>query len=213
MSDEYAGVARLYASFLDPVLSRTRRTAREALDRVEAASVVDICCGTGALCRDLAAEGYEVTGVDYSDAMLGEAARRAKRSRDIRYFRADARQLPFEDGAYDAGVLSLCLHENAPEDRSALLAEAARVAKTLVVVDYSHTRGALGVLAHVPERMAGSRHYAAFRHFIAHGALEELLRTAGFAVLHKEVCLLGAGLCALVLPERRRKGARTADRG
>lgn len=211
MSDEYAGVARLYASFLDPVLRRTRRTVCETLDRVEANSVVDICCGTGAMCRDLAAEGYEVTGVDYSDAMLAEAARRKKRLRGIRYFRADAKQLPFEDGVYDVGVLSLCLHENAPEDRPLLLAEAARVARSLVIVDYSHSRGVLGVLAHIPERMAGSRHYAAFRHFIAHGALEGLLHSTGLAVVHRDACLLGAGLCALVLPDRRRTSTQSAD--
>ncbi|MFW5734660.1 MAG: class I SAM-dependent methyltransferase, partial [Oceanidesulfovibrio sp.] len=203
MKDEYARFARLYAALLDPILSRTRRSVRNMAGKVGASRILDICCGTGALCRELAEDGLAVTGADLSSAMLAEARRRTKDSPAVGYLPADARALPFESGAFDVCVLSLCLHENEPKDRPRILAEASRVGRRLVVVDYSGAPGAPGVAAHVPERIAGRRHYAAFRHFMGQGGLEGLLYAEGYAVMDRTRVLLGAGICVLAMPGRR----------
>ncbi|TVM19875.1 methyltransferase type 11 [Oceanidesulfovibrio indonesiensis] len=195
MQDEYADFARLYAAFLDPLLHRTRQYARGMVRDLGVSNILDICCGTGALCRDLAADGLDVTGVDLSSAMLAEAKRRTRSSASVRYLTTDARSLPFEDKAFGVCVLSLCLHENEPADRSRILSEASRVAHALVLVDYAADMGLLGALAHVPERLAGRRHYAAFRNFTAHGGLEGLLAAEGYAVLARRRVLFGAGVC------------------
>jgi SAM-dependent methyltransferase len=67
---------------------------------------LDLGTGTGSVAR-LVAERFpeaEVTGADLSERMIDEA--RAKTDGDrVRYVVADARRLPFEDGAFDLVTL------------------------------------------------------------------------------------------------------------
>lgn len=55
--------------------------------------ILDLCCGTGQIARGLTDRGYQVTGIDGSEAMLGFARRNAPRAT---FLQADARtfQLP-----------------------------------------------------------------------------------------------------------------------
>jgi ubiquinone/menaquinone biosynthesis methyltransferase len=71
---------------------------------------LDLCCGTGDLAFGLAAHGAEVTGVDFSEPMLGIARRRAEAQRRKggpsdaslpRFEQGDALALPFADGSFD----------------------------------------------------------------------------------------------------------------
>jgi predicted TPR repeat methyltransferase len=48
----------------------------DGLWRGEVRRVLDVCCGTGLLAAELVARGYEVVGVDGSEAMLAQARRR-----------------------------------------------------------------------------------------------------------------------------------------
>ncbi len=54
----------------------------------EGARILDVCCGTGHLDRELARRGYAVTGIDGSEEMLGYARRRVPEGA---FFAADAR--------------------------------------------------------------------------------------------------------------------------
>jgi len=78
---------------------RWRRRAVRALDAGPGATVIDLACGTGDLCRDLAAAGYRPVGVDLSLGMLRHA------HTDAPLVQADALRLPVPDGAVD-GVVS-----------------------------------------------------------------------------------------------------------
>ncbi len=61
---------------------------------------LDVCCGTGDVAFSLAAAGVEVTGLDFSEAMLGVARRRGDGS-GVRFVQGDALSMPFESGAFD----------------------------------------------------------------------------------------------------------------
>jgi len=61
--------------------------------------VLDLACGTGDLCDELDAVGYQPLGVDYSAGMLAAAHTRAP------LVRGDAAQLPMRAGSLD-GVIS-----------------------------------------------------------------------------------------------------------
>lgn len=61
---------------------------------------LDVCCGTGDVAFSLAAAGVEVTGLDFSEAMLGVARRRGDGS-GVRFMQGDALSMPFESGAFD----------------------------------------------------------------------------------------------------------------
>ena len=61
-------------------------------ERVSAA--IDLCCGTGAAARLLRTQADRVVGVDVSQGMLDEAARRGG---EVEWVRADALDLPYRD--------------------------------------------------------------------------------------------------------------------
>jgi SAM-dependent methyltransferase len=89
-----------------------RDSAPEALGAVKLAeiepggTVLDVPCGFGRHSLPLADAGYFVTGVDRSEVQLEEAGRLAGARDNPRWLRADMRELPFEDGSFDA-VLNL----------------------------------------------------------------------------------------------------------
>jgi ubiquinone/menaquinone biosynthesis C-methylase UbiE len=81
--------------------------AAAAFAGVEApAEILDAPTGFGRHSVPLAEAGYRVTGVDRSAVQLEEAHRRAGDSEWPKLVHADFRELPFEDGSFDA-VLNL----------------------------------------------------------------------------------------------------------
>jgi demethylmenaquinone methyltransferase/2-methoxy-6-polyprenyl-1,4-benzoquinol methylase len=77
---------------------RWREQAARAVVR-PGARVLDVCCGTGDLALADARAGGRVTAVDFAPRMLERA--RAK-SDEIEWVLADALDLPFADGSFDA---------------------------------------------------------------------------------------------------------------
>ncbi len=82
------------------------------------AAVLDVCCGTGDLTlelfRLLKGRG-RVTGADFNDSMLHKA--RARNS-GIRFLRAEASNLPFPDGAFNALTISFASRNLSPDGTS-----------------------------------------------------------------------------------------------
>ena len=85
---------------------------------------LDLCCGHGIVARALAAAGADVTGVDFSPAML-EIARRSVPG--VRFIEGDAVALPFEDARFDAVTIGFGM-PHVP-DPPAAMAEVRRVLK------------------------------------------------------------------------------------
>jgi ubiquinone/menaquinone biosynthesis C-methylase UbiE len=122
---------RLEAVYLTPDIVRQRKEVLAALALQPGETVLDVGSGPGLLMADMAAlvgpEGH-VTGVDASDSMLTLSRRRFAdpplRERTS-ILKAEATQLPFETGHFDAGV-STQVYEYVPDvDRA--LAELCRV--------------------------------------------------------------------------------------
>jgi SAM-dependent methyltransferase len=70
------------------------------------ARIADLGCGTGTLTLLLAAEGYDVDGVDFSPEMIRLAREKPPAGR-VTFTQADADDPPLEPGAYD---VVLCRH-------------------------------------------------------------------------------------------------------
>lgn len=107
---------------------------------------LDVGCGTGALIGTIArhASPAGLAGVDPSPEFLGEAAGQVPEGTDLRV--ADARQLPFETGSFDAVVSGLVL--NFVPDPAEAVAEMRRVTRPGGVVaayvwDYAEGMGFL----------------------------------------------------------------------
>mgnify|MGYP005810707757 CR=1 FL=1 len=84
--------------------------------------LLDLACGTGLAAAAAAERGAEVTGLDFSAAMLAEA--RAHYS-SLRFEQGDAEALPFADGAFDVVVSNFGIHHT--PNPAAALKEAYRV--------------------------------------------------------------------------------------
>jgi ubiquinone/menaquinone biosynthesis C-methylase UbiE len=84
---------------------RTRAEALGAAGLAEAApgaEILDCPTGFGRHAIVLAEEGYRVTGLDRSPALLAEAESRRGHAEWPRLVRGDYRELPFEDASFDA---------------------------------------------------------------------------------------------------------------
>jgi SAM-dependent methyltransferase len=83
-----------WASFLHELWSADERGVQ---------NVLDVCCGTGLLADELASLGYQVVGLDGSEAMLDRARRRLGHRSEVRLVRSTLPALAVT-GEYDAAV-------------------------------------------------------------------------------------------------------------
>jgi demethylmenaquinone methyltransferase / 2-methoxy-6-polyprenyl-1,4-benzoquinol methylase len=140
--DEFAaGVNRMFdriAGVYD-AMNRTmtagldRRWRERAADRAElrpGERALDVCCGTGDLALELALRvgpDGRVVGCDFSEPMLERAREKALRAgaAQVSFEWADALDLPYEDGSFDAVTVGFGVRNFADLERG--LAELARV--------------------------------------------------------------------------------------
>ena len=107
-------------------------------------TILDVGCGTGALCKVLSEKGLDVTGIDPSIGMLNQARLRLKYSGIDLIHIVPGERLPFQDNSFDVVITSYVAHGLKPGERINLYNEMKRVAKELVIVhDYNENRALL----------------------------------------------------------------------
>jgi ubiquinone/menaquinone biosynthesis C-methylase UbiE len=97
--------------------------------------ILDIGCGAGNFARQLVAEGADVSGIDPMADAIREAAAAVPQAR---FVEGVAEALPFDDAAFDIGVMVNALHHVPEMAMQAALGEAARVIKpngVLIIVE------------------------------------------------------------------------------
>lgn len=165
----------------------------DALHRLCLRRVLDLGCGTGLLSARLRVEiaDARVVGCDYSDGMIRQAA---ARSHGVAWVQADALQLPFAAGSFDAVVSTEAFHWF--PDQAAALAEMHRVllpAGRVLVALVNPPLEAVGKGVWLGSRLVGQPFYWPTRR-----RMRQLLTGAGFRVeSQRRVWRLPA---ALVLP-------------
>jgi demethylmenaquinone methyltransferase/2-methoxy-6-polyprenyl-1,4-benzoquinol methylase len=107
---------------------RARAADRAALDPGD--SALDVCCGTGDLALELGGRvgpSGSVIGCDFSEPMLDLAREKAQERGEtgVRFEWADALELPYDDGRFDAVTVGFGVRNLADLDRG--LREMARV--------------------------------------------------------------------------------------
>ncbi|MFA5917919.1 MAG: demethylmenaquinone methyltransferase [Candidatus Nanopelagicaceae bacterium] len=135
----FDGVAKRYDLVNDLLsLGRTkawRKAATAIIDPKPGMRILDLAAGTGSSSEPLAGAGADVIPADFSEGMLA-AGRKARP--DLPFTKADALNLPFEDGDFDLVTISFGLRNTADIDKA--LREMLRVTKPggrLVVVEFS----------------------------------------------------------------------------
>jgi demethylmenaquinone methyltransferase / 2-methoxy-6-polyprenyl-1,4-benzoquinol methylase len=121
--------------------ARWRRFLVSRVDVGPRDTVLDVATGTGAVARELlATKGCNVVGLDQSREMLAEARRRLPAS--VKLVEADAQELPFPTGAFDALTFTYLLRY--VRDPGATLRELARVVRpggTVAGLEFAVPRG------------------------------------------------------------------------
>jgi demethylmenaquinone methyltransferase/2-methoxy-6-polyprenyl-1,4-benzoquinol methylase len=108
MFDRIAGRYDLLNSVMTAGLHhRWRQRAADRAELSPGASALDVCCGTGDLALELATRvspGGHVVGCDFSEPMLDLAREKASEHGAVgaRFEWADALQLPYDEGRFDA---------------------------------------------------------------------------------------------------------------
>jgi demethylmenaquinone methyltransferase/2-methoxy-6-polyprenyl-1,4-benzoquinol methylase len=168
--------------------------------------VLDVACGTGDLALEARRAGANVTGLDFSPAMLERARAKAP---ELEWIQGDALALPFEDASFDAATVGFGVRNF--DDLGAGLAELRRVLRPggrLAVLEITQPRGLLRVFYSVwfdrivpllgrvlPGGAAYTYLPASVRRFPRADALAGLLEAAGFSAV--EYRLFAGGIVAL----------------
>jgi demethylmenaquinone methyltransferase / 2-methoxy-6-polyprenyl-1,4-benzoquinol methylase len=199
----YDAMNRVMTAGLD---RRWRRITLETVGVRTGDRVLDACCGTGDLAIGARKRGADVTGLDFSSAML-ERARRKDAS--IEWIEGDALALPFDDGAFDAATVGFGVRNVADLDRG--LRELRRVLRDggrLGILEITTPRGALApfyrlwfdrVVPALGKVLPGGSAYtylpASVRRFPAPDELKAKLEAAGFDQVQYR--LFAGGIVAL----------------
>nr|CTQ92243.1 2-heptaprenyl-1,4-naphthoquinone methyltransferase (EC 2.1.1.163) [Kibdelosporangium sp. MJ126-NF4] len=124
----------------------------DQFDDAHLGRVLELCAGTGYLSRQIANAHPEavIDAVDLSPQMIATGRRRTGELADrIRFVEGDVGALPFDDGEFDAVVVSFGLHELPAPVRQRAVAEAARVLRPggwFATVDVDRPAGVPGLL-------------------------------------------------------------------
>jgi SAM-dependent methyltransferase len=169
-----------YHAFYDRHQAEARRIIAGLVP--ERSSVLDVACGTGELCFELAQrKNCRVVGVDLSPRMI-EFAERRNRQGTVRFVLGDAADLTgLGLGAFDYATVMFLLHEVPGPAQIEVLKQALRAARRVVVMD---SRVPLpwnvhGIGLRIVEVSGGGEHYRLFADYLAGGGLDGALKAAG----------------------------------
>lgn len=176
---------------------RTARTFTAILARPDA-KVLDLCCGTGDMAFALRRQGAEceITGADFSHAMLVRAAGKSDGAQRMRWIETDALCLPFPDQSFDLVTSAFGFRNLA--DYDAGLRELRRVLKPgsqCGILEFSEPGGVVGkvydvyfksVLPRIGRLISGSSGAysylpASVQRFPQPDEMLERMRVAGFS--------------------------------
>ncbi|CAN5191302.1 bifunctional demethylmenaquinone methyltransferase/2-methoxy-6-polyprenyl-1,4-benzoquinol methylase UbiE [soil metagenome] len=190
---------------------RWRRLTAQAVVR-PGDEVLDACCGTGDLAIAAARAGGEVTGLDFSPAMLTRARRKAP---GLEWIEGDLLSLPFADASFDSATVGFGVRN--VEDLTRAIEELRRVIRPggrLGILEITRPQGVLApffrvwfdrVVPLLGKLLPGGSAYtylpASVRRFPGPEELAELIRAAGFGDVR--VRLLAGGIVALHSAEAR----------
>jgi demethylmenaquinone methyltransferase/2-methoxy-6-polyprenyl-1,4-benzoquinol methylase len=185
----------IFAPFYDIAVTPISRVRDKVVNFANAkigSKILDVATGTGRQAFAFAKRGYNVIGVDLSEAMLKVASKKNKHG-NVRLEVADATSLRFEDESFDVSCVSFALHDMPLTIREKVLKEMVRVAKPkgmIVIVDYSLPESKIGsFLIYRLVKLYEGEYYSKF----IQSDLEALLRETGIDIKEKLPVLLGAG--------------------
>ncbi len=150
----------------NPLIAHEEPAVHEVLARWPAPMrVLDASCGTGRHTLHLVALGHDVTGVDASPWMLGQA--RAKNP-DLSLLEGKIDSLPFPDASFEAAVCALLFDHLPRIDRA--IAELARVVRAggrLLISNIHPTMALVGAHASIRDVNGDANFIRSYHHSVS----------------------------------------------
>ncbi len=187
MKDTYIAIKK-YLFFVDPMNAwGVRHVTREIITILKnnnCKRVLDVCCGTGRLLKEIEKNGMDATGVDMSETMV-DRARKKKRAKNLMLI--DATKMDFTD-KFDAAVILIALHEMDPETRKLVIENMKKVVKeggVLIFSDFATVKNKSlsskfnGYIIHKGEEAfldSFPDHYNNYVEFMENGGIEGFLK-------------------------------------
>lgn len=142
--DKIASVYGLFFNFQVGYFNKIHDRAKKEIDLFQYKTVLDVGCGTGALCKTLHDKGLKVVGVDPSKNMLKQAEEKLRNTSIKLVHIVPDEGLPFADNSFDIVITSYVAHGLKKEDRIKLYKEMKRLSKEVVIIhDYNQNRALL----------------------------------------------------------------------
>jgi len=118
-------VVKLYEDHFGRLTAQSIEPLLNAVNVHSGDSVLDVATGPGYIAAEAAQRGAEITGLDFSSAMISEAAALHP---GIHFREGDAGDLPFQDASFDVVVIGFGILHFPDPDRA--LREACRVLRS-----------------------------------------------------------------------------------
>ena len=136
---------------------RILASVRNKFDIAKFESIIDLGCGTGALCYVLNQQGLRVTGADAAAKMLAIAGKKlAQTGVELREVNV-LETIPFPDKSFDIVISSYAVHGMKQGERLKMYAEMSRLAKKYVIIhDYNDRRS---LIINFIERLEGGDYF------------------------------------------------------
>lgn len=137
-------IAPIYGLFYNYQKSRYAdivESVKSEMDISSFRTILDVGCGTGALCSVLKDKGMDVTGIDPAIKMLNIAMSKPENN-SVEFLQANTVEgLPFEDKSFDIAISSYVTHGLKEEERKRMYAEMSRITRSYVIIhDYNDKR-------------------------------------------------------------------------
>lgn len=180
---------KLYEKISDPMLEKIRKIISRQIK--SDSSVIDLGCGTGALAFELSKPCKSVVGVELSSRMIiyAEKKKKLKNIKNVSFIHNNATNLSqFKKHQFDYAVISMVLHEASPKLRYSLVNEAKRIAKKIIIADYSTPQpfNLEGFFIFIIEFLAGIDHFKGFRSFQKNNGIDPILSDCNLSI-EKEI--------------------------
>lgn len=149
-------IAPLYAQFYNFQVRyyiKTLIKMKKDIDFREYNTILDIGCGTGALCYVLNKTGLQVTGVVTAINMVEKSKEKLKET-NVQIEKVNPNEkFPFKDKSFDIVISFYVIHGLKPKERAFVYKEASRLAKEKVIFhDYNQNRALLTTIVEWFER-------------------------------------------------------------
>ena len=155
--DLIAPIYNLFYAYQQKQFESVVKKQQELVNLSKFSNIIDVGCGTGALCAVLAENGLATTGVDFSQKMISIAKKRTL-DPSINFMWANAlERLPFKEKSFDISIASYVAHGLKTDERKRMYDEMKRITEHLIIIyDYNENRS---ILTNIIECLEGGDYF------------------------------------------------------